>query len=358
MRKTSTILTLSIALLISACTGAPPPVRTPTAPVDAPTAATPTSASATPAETALVPITFMAGYKPQANLPFVGAYVAKEKGFFQQNGLDVVIEHSTGKGEHVQLLLAGKVHVTTMDAATVLQRRADPGLPVVSIALIGQRGQQGFAALKRAGIQTPKDWEGKTVGYKGTPPPDLYALLAAAGADVNKVNLVNVGFDPRVLTEGKVDVYPLFKSNEPYLLRKWGHEITLWEAADYGVPTLGLAYVSSEARIPSDAPTLARFLRAALRGIAYAQDNLDEAVQIVMKYAGPETDPDHMRYMLETELRDAQNERGFGWQSVEQWQALAQMLVKYQALPADLKVEAAFTTQIWDAAQGQASGSR
>jgi ABC-type nitrate/sulfonate/bicarbonate transport system substrate-binding protein len=293
----------------------------------------------------------MAGYKPQANLPFVGAYVAKEKGFFQQNGLDVAIEHSPGRGEHVQLLVAGKVQVTTMDAATILQRRADPGLPVVAIALIGQKGQQAFAALADSGIRTPKDWEGRTVGYKGTPPPDLFALLAAAGADVNKIKLVNVGFDPRVLSERQVDVYPLFKSNEPYLLNRWGHQLTLWDAADYGVPTLGLAYVTSEAYLQAHADELIRFLRAALQGVAYAQANPDEAVQIVLKYAGPETDPDHMRHMLETELRDAQSERGYGWQNLAQWQALADMLARYQALPAEADVSSAFDTRIWEAAQ-------
>ncbi len=298
-----------------------------------------------------IALVFMAGYKPQANLPFVGAYVAQAKGFFEQNGLAVTIEHSPGRGEHVQLLVAGNVQVTTMDAATILQRRADPGLPVVSIALIGQKGQQAFAALADSGIRTPKDWEGRTVGYKGAPPPDLFALLAAAGADVNKVNLVNVGFDPRVLSEKQVDVYPLFKSNEPYLLRRWGHALTLWDAADYNVPTLGLAYVTSEAYLQANPDALKRFLRAALLGIAYAQENLDEAVQIVLKYAGPETDPDHMRFMLDTELRDARSPRGYGWQSAEQWRALAEMLAQHQALPAGVNAEAAFDTTLWQAAQ-------
>lgn len=296
------------------------------------------------------PITFMAGYKPQANLPFVGAYVAQEKGFFAEEGLAVTIEHSPGRGEHVQLLVAGAVQVTTMDAATVLQRRAEPGLPVVSIALIGQKGQQAFAALADSGLSTPKDWEGRTVGYKGTPPPDLFALLHAAGADPDKVTLVNVGFDPRVLTEGQVDVYPLFKSNEPFLIRKWGYELTLWDAADYGVPTLGLAYVSSEALIAEHPDVLARFLRAALRGIEYAAANPDEAVEIVLRYAGPETDREHMRFMLETELRDAANDNGYGWQSPEQWQNLAAMLAEYEALPALVDVESAFTTEIWEMA--------
>lgn len=346
MRKTVLSLFTLILFLLSACSGAPTAVLT-----EMPIVAEP--ATSVPTEAALIPMTFMAGYKPQANLPFVGVYVAKEKGFFEQNGLDVTIEHSPGKGEHIQLLVAGTVQVTTMDAATVLQRRADPGLPVVSIALIGQKGQQAFAALKESGVETPKDWEGKTVGYKGTPPPDLFALLAAAGADVNKVNLVNVGFDPRVLTEKQVDVYPLFKSNEPYLLQSWGSEITLWDAADYNVPTLGLTYVASEDYIQTHASELTRFLRAVTEGIAYAEAHPDEAVEIVMKYAGPETDPAHMKYMLEAELKDAQSEGGFGWQSLEQWQALADMLTQYEALPANVDVNAAFNTDIWRAAQGK-----
>ncbi len=346
MHKTALSLFTLVLFLLSACSGVPTAVPTEMSIVAEP-------ATEVPTEAALIPMTFMAGYKPQANLPFVGAYIAKEKGFFEQNGLDVTIEHSPGKGEHLQLLVAGTVQVTTMDAATVLQRRADPGLPVVSIALIGQRGQQAFAALADSGLKTPRDWEGKVVGYKGTPPPDLFALLAAAGADVNKVNLVNVGFDPRVLSEGQVDVYPLFKSNEPYLLQSWGKEITLWDAADYDIPTLGLTYVSSEDYIQNHTSGLTRFLRAALQGIAYAEAHPDEAVEIVMKYAGLETDPAHMKFMLEAELKDAQGELGFGWQSIEQWQALADMLNQNEALPAEVDVNAAFNTSIWEGAQGK-----
>lgn len=306
------LMILVLFLLVSACT--------PAAPLQVPS---------TPEPLAL---TFMAGYKPQANLPFVGAYVAKEKGFFEREGLEVTIEHSAGQGEHLQLLTAGKVQVTTQDAAVLLQRRADPGLPLVSIALIGQRGQQAYAALASSGLQTPKDWEGRTVGYKGTPPPDLFALLKAAGADVQKISLVNVGFDPRILTEGKVDVYPVFKSNEPYLIRSWGYELTLWDAADYGVPTLGLTYVTTESILQEQPEALRRFLKAALEGIRYAEQNPDEAVEIVLKYTGPQADPQHMRYMLESELRDARSpltdEYGYGWQTLEQWSALAEMLVQ------------------------------
>lgn len=295
------VLVAGLVMGIAGCT-TPTPVATPTV--------------------ALRHMVFMAGYKPQANLPFVGVYIAKEKGYFLSEGLDVEIQHSTGRGEHLQLLMAGAIQVTTQDAAVLLQRRADPGLPLVSIALIGQRGQQAFAALRSSGMRTPKDWEGKKVGYKGTPPPDLFAIMEAAGVDRSRVELVNVGFDPRVLVQGLVDVYPLFKSNEPYLLRQMGYELVIWDAADYGVPTLGLTYVTSEEQIQRDPDLLVRFLRAAIKGIEDARMNPEEAVDIVLKYA-PQADRGHMRFMLETELKDAESEvtraHGIGWQTREQW---------------------------------------
>jgi ABC-type nitrate/sulfonate/bicarbonate transport system substrate-binding protein len=297
----------------------------------------------------LRPLTFMAGFKPQANLPFVGVYVAQEKGYFAAEGLDVTIRHSAGGGEHLQLLVAGKVHITTQDAAVLLQRRVEPGLPLVSIGLIGQRGQQAFVALADSGIQTPKDWEGRRVGYKGTPPPDLPAIMEAAGVDRNRVELVNVGFDPRTLTEGLVDVYPVFKSNEPHLFRQWGYEVTVWDAADFGVPTLGLTYVSTDDVVANDPDLLARFMRAALAGIAYARNNREEAVQIVLQYAGEDAVPDHMRFMLDAELLDlvspATAGHSIGYQTIEQWQALHDMLLQQDAISRPIEVQMLFTNE-------------
>ena len=148
-------------------------------------------------------VVFMAGFKPQANLPFVAAYVAQEEGFFEEQGLEVEILHST-RGQHLQLLLAGDVDFTTAAAASVLKRRSDPEVPIVAVALFGQRGQQAYMALRRSGIESLDDWEGKTFGYKISVPPDYLAMLEEAGVDRSTITEVNAGFDPRVLTEGKV----------------------------------------------------------------------------------------------------------------------------------------------------------
>lgn len=300
-------------------------------------------------------LVFMAGYKAQANLPFVGVYMAEAQGYFEDEGLDVDIQHSAGGGEHLQLLVAGKVQITTQDAAVLLKRRIDPGLPLVSIGMIGQRGQQAFVALANSGIETLEDWRGRKIGFKGTPPPELLALLAVAGLSQDDVELINVGFDPRVLTEGLVDVYPVYTSNEPYTLHSWGYDLVLWDPADYGVPTLGLAYVTTDATMEAQPDELARFMHAALRGIAYAEAHPDEAVEAVLRYTGPETDRGHMRYMLLTEIEAAYGPttqahagpvyRGLGWQTAEQWQSLQESLLANQAIAQRIDVGTVFTNR-------------
>lgn len=294
-------------------------------------------------------MTFMAGYKPQANLPFVGVYVAQEKGFFAARNLTVLIEHSPGSGQHLQLVSQGKVQVTTQDASVMLKRRSDPGLPLVSFGVIGQTGQQAFAALSDSEFSSPKDWENHLVGYKGTPPPELFALIQVAGADLSKIELVNVGFDPRILTEGVVDVYPVYKSNEPYMMQQWGYEIDLWDAADFDIPTIGLTYVTSEETLATQSDVLQRFLDASLEGILYAEKNPEEAVEYVLKYAGPETDRDHMRFMLDSELKDLRSaitdEHTIGWHDVDQWQALVDLLVEYETMQ-PIDVSEAFTNDL------------
>ena len=294
-------------------------------------------------EAPLKSVTFMAGFKPQANLPFAAVYVAKEKGYFREQGLDVDVRHSTG--EHLSLLMAGDVHFTTADANTVLQRRADPGLPVVAIALFGQRGQQAFVALEESGIQSPNDWEGKTFGYKVSVPPDYMAIVDAAGVDRSRVQEVRVGFDPRVLTEKQVDILAVFKSNEPNIIRGLGFEVVLFEAADYGVPTLGLTYIVTQDLIDEDPNTVERFLRATMKGLEFARSNVDEAVDIVLKYAENEQ-REHMHFMLTTELADAVSPtteaNGLGWMTENQWRAFHDSLLNYDALSAPQDLETAF----------------
>jgi ABC-type nitrate/sulfonate/bicarbonate transport system substrate-binding protein len=296
-------------------------------------------------------VTFQAGFKPQANLPFVAAYVARDRGLFADEGLDVEIQHSSGQDAHLALLATNRIQFSTTVASTVLKNVAKPGLPLQAIALFGQRGDTVLAALAGSGIKTPKDFEGKTVGYKVFPAPEYLGMIEAAGVDRGKINEVGVGFDPRVLTEGRVDVLPVFRSNEPDTLKQLGFDLTIWDPADYGVPTLGVTYVVNRDWAKDNKDTVLRFLRATMKAVAWIQSNPDQAVEITLGYA-PQEQREHQRYMLGVELEAAQSdltrEHGIGWMTEDQWRRLQDALVQHNAIEKPVDLRSIFTAEYLD----------
>src|SRR5690606_30418686 len=112
------------------------------------------------------------------------------------------------------------------------------------VALFGQRGDQGYVTRADSGIESPEDLDGRSIGFKaGVVPAELHGLLRGAGLTVDDVELVSVGFDPRIFIEGGVDVYPVFLNNEPDTIRRAGVDINIIDPHDHGVPTLGLTYL-------------------------------------------------------------------------------------------------------------------
>lgn len=291
----------------------------------------------------------MAGYKPQANLPFVVAYIAKEKGFFEDEDLDVEIMHAN-TGEHLQMLMVGEVDYTTAAAESVLKRRSssNPEIPIVALALFGQKSQQSYVALEKSNIKTPKDWEGKTFGYKISVPPNYLAILDVNQVNRKKINEVRVGFDPRVLTEGKVDVLSVFKSNEPNTLRKLGFDIVEWSSDDYGIPGMGLTYITTQDTVETKKNVTKRFLRATIKALHYVIDNPEDTIEVVMKYA-PDAGREHQKYMLATEIRDAvgpvTEQFGLALMTDNQWKALYDQLLYHEALNNPFDYTKAFTNE-------------
>jgi ABC-type nitrate/sulfonate/bicarbonate transport system substrate-binding protein len=304
-----------------------------------------TSAAPSPTPVPIEKVTFMAGFKPQADLPFVAVYVAKEKGYFREQSLDVQIQHATS-GEHIQLLATDRVQFATGNAGDVMKRVASAEVPIVAIAQIGQRDEQSFAVRADSPIRSLKDWEGKLVGYKSTVSADYLALVSIGGVDRAKVREVAVGFDPRVLADGRVDVYPVFTANEPDTLARLGIPVRLFDPTTYGVPSLGLTFITSQQMVQTRADVVARFLRAALRGLADAIADRDAAIDVVMKYATGE-DRAHQRYMLDTEIEAAQNDltraNGIGAMDRSRYLGLRDFLLQYGGITKSVDVDAVFT---------------
>jgi ABC-type nitrate/sulfonate/bicarbonate transport system substrate-binding protein len=287
----------------------------------------------------------MGGFKPQADLPFVAVYVAQEKGYFRDQSLEVEIQHATS-GENVQLLATNRVQFSTGSPGDVMKRIANAGVPLVSIAQIGQRDEQSFAVRADSTIRTLKDWEGRIVGYKSTVSAAYLALLQVGGIDRSKVKEVNVGFDPRVLADGRVDVYPVFTANEPDTLARLGVPVRLFDPTSLGVPGLGLTFVTNQQMVDSKPDVVTRFLRASLRGLADAIADREAAIDVVMKYA-PGEDRAHQRYMMDTEIEAAQNDltnaNGIGAMDRARYMGLRDFLLQYGAIPKTVDVDAVFT---------------
>mgnify|MGYP001177297075 CR=1 FL=1 len=156
---------------------------------------------------------------------------------------------------------------------------------------------------------------------------------------------VNAGFDPRVLTEGRVDILAVFKSNEPDTIRRLGFELNTWEPEDYGVPMLGLTYITLEDFSKSNPDIVERFLKATLKATKFSMENPKEALDVVMEFA-PNESREHQEFMLGTELSDSTSattdKYGLGWMTSTQWEDLYNHLLEFEALPKPFDYSSAY----------------
>ncbi len=295
-------------------------------------------------------MSYIAGFREQANLPFVAVYVAEDRGFFADEGLQVDIQHAGFSNSHKSLLLAGEVDITTLPASEMLQIRANSGAPYVAVMLFGQRGDFGYTVLNSSGITSPADFAGRDVGFKGIVQAEFHAMLAAHDLTTEDMNMIDVGFNPVVLVEQQVEVYPVFLSNEPDTLsRNLNQDITVFEAADYGVPTLGVVYLVTEEFLEDETnrEKLARFLRATVRAFEFSVEDPAAAIESTVKFLPDDPPPDliHERFILDTEIRNALSDltraNGVGWFTQQQFRALTDVLLEYGALDADIDLERA-----------------
>jgi ABC-type nitrate/sulfonate/bicarbonate transport system substrate-binding protein len=339
-----------LAVLAAACAPTAAPAT------DAPAGATQAPAVATQPPAAAEPqkIGFMAGFLPQGNISFVAVYVAKEKGFFDEVGLDVSIDHSgPGTGEHYQRLAAKQVQFITNPAETHVGQVADAQTPFKSVALFGHSGDHAIMYYDDGTITDLSDLEGKKLGFKGFVSPWVHSMLHQVGLNEGNVEMVPVGFDPRVILpefgEGRVDAVTVFKSNEPNIMRSNGFPVGVFNPDDYGVHFLGQTYMTHDDFIRDDPEMVRKFVRATMRALAWILEpaNKNEVTDIVMKYAGADADRSHMEYMWTTEIQyvtgPSTPEVGLGYASDEQWATMIDVMVEYGAIDAAMPV-----SRVWD----------
>ncbi|MFJ8527666.1 ABC transporter substrate-binding protein [Bacillus sp. NPDC094106] len=254
-------------------------------------------------------ITVMLDWYPNAVHSFI--YAAIEKGYFKEEGVKVNIKFPSNPTDPLTLAAAGKVTVGLYYQPDVVIARANEQIPVKSIGAVVRSPLNHVVSLKSAGIQSPKDLEGKTVGYSGTPLSEAYlkTMIKEDGGNPDNVKVVDVGFDlvPALITK-KVDaVTGAYINHEVPVMRHQGHEPAYFNPADYGVPNYHeLVFVTGDKTLKKDKEALQAFLRGAKKGYDFMKKNPDEALNILLDHQEkenfplvPEVEKESMKILLE-----------------------------------------------------------
>lgn len=239
-------------------------------------------------------VTLMLDWVPNTN--HTGLYVAQEKGYFADEGLNVEIATPAETSAN-QLVGAGKADFGISSQEYVIQGRAQ-GVPIVSIAAILQHNTSGFAAPKEKGIKRARDFVGKTYGGWGTPIENAFiqTVLQMDGVKTkqveDKVKIVNMGeTDFFAATKRNVDFAWIYYGWTGIQAETQGVVLDFLElrkldpVLDFYTPTL----ITNEQMIQKDPETVKKLVQAVSRGYRYAISHPEEAADILVK-AAPETD--------------------------------------------------------------------
>lgn len=282
------------------------------------------------------------------NTNHTGLYVAKEKGFFKKEGLDVdiIMPGETGAD---QLVASGKAQFGVGYQEAITQARIQ-GVPLVSIAAVIQHNTSGFASPAGKQIQSPKDFEGKTYGGWGSPVEKsvITSLMKKENADENKVKIVNMG-DTDFFTAVKRDIdfawiYYGWTGVEAELRNEKINMVYLTDYSDkldYYTPVLE----TNEKMIEENPETVKAFVNAAAKGYEFAIKNPDQAADILIK-AAPDLDPKLVKKSQEWLSPKYQDDaKEWGIQKQEIWENYAQWMYDNKLLDKKLDAKKAFTNQ-------------
>jgi putative hydroxymethylpyrimidine transport system substrate-binding protein len=295
-------------------------------------------------------ITYLTSYDLGGSVGILNLIAAKEAGFFADMCLDV--ELMPESDNNVQIVSAGTSPLAGVGAASDAMTGIANGANIVGVATLGPVGQVSILTMADSGITDLKQLEGKTLGYKEALPTQLRQMLVNAGVDTEKVDMVSVGFDPTILPQGAVDALQAYKANEPYALRRAGHEVDLWDPAEYGVKGTFSVVIANKDFAAEHPTAVEDFLRAAFHGFDWINESEDNLVQAIawseaMSESGYDAVHETDRWKAGAQIiADNLGEgHGVGWQSAELWQPEADALVEYDLVEQPVDVAGAQTNQ-------------
>ncbi|CAN7683237.1 ABC transporter substrate-binding protein [Paenibacillus sp. LjRoot56] len=280
------------------------------------------------------------------NTNHTGLYVAKDQGFFEQEGLNVQII-APGEGGADTMIASGAAEFGVSYQESITQGRIQ-GVPLVSIAAVIQHNTSGFASPVAKNIKTPKDFENKSYGGWGAPSESamIESLMQSEKADATKVKMVNIG-DADYFTAVKRDIdfawiYYAWTGVDAELRGEPLNMIYLnkySDKLDYYTPVLA----TNEKMISSKPEIVKAFVAAASKGYQFAISKPEDAANILIK-AVPDLDPKlvvaSQKWLSPRYQDDAAR---WGEQKKSVWENYATWMLDHKLLEKKLEVDAAFT---------------
>lgn len=241
---------------------------------------------------------------------FAGYYVAAEKGFYEEEGLNVTIKPGGPDVAPVQVLMGGGADVMVDWMPSALAAR-EQGAPVVNIAQPFKHSGMMLTCLKESGITSPEDFKGKTLGvwFYGNEYPFLswmatLGIPTTGGAD--GVEVLKQGFNVDPLLQKQAACISTMTYNEYWQVIDAGisaDDLVTFKYEDQGVATLedGLYVLEANLADAGFADKMVRFVRASMKGWKYAEEHADEAAMIVLDNdeTGAQTEGHQKRMMGE-----------------------------------------------------------
>jgi len=276
----------------------------------------------------LVKIRLPVGYIP--NIQFAPLYVAMEKGYYRDAGLDVTLDYSL-ETDGVALVGANNLQFSIASGEQVVLARAQ-GLPVTYVLCWYQEYPVGVAASPKEGIKTPADLKGKKIGI-----PGLYgasyigfqALLDAGGLKESDVTLDSIGYNQvEALKAGQEQAAVIYVTNEPVQLDASGFPVDVLRVADY-LQLVGNGLITNETTLKDHPDLVRKMASATLKGMQDALANPDEAYQISTKYVEglDKSDPVVQKQILALSM-ELWRAPKLGYSDDKAWENMQQLLLK------------------------------
>ncbi len=297
----------------------------------------------------LTPVTLALDWYPNAN--HAGIFMAQERGYFTEAGLDVTISVPSDPTTVLQTVGAGRDTFGISYQSEVLFAR-EQEIPIVSVAALVQHPLNSLMVLADSEIETPADLAGKTIANSGLPADEAFitTILAEVGLTLDDVTMVNVGYDlmPAVLSERADAVIGVYWTHETILAEREGSPVRYFRVEEWGVPDYyELVLVSGESTIASQPEMVSAMLGALQRGYEDAIADPETAIDLLVAES-PDLLPDVELEGLEL-LIPLWTDDGtipFGLQTADRWNSYGDWLKAQGLLGDDVDVAGAWNGEL------------